>query len=134
MDSSLRLIDYTDPETGKKYQFLTNATHLNAHTVADLYKQRWQVEQFFRWVKKNLKIKTFFGTSTNAVLTQLWIALCVYLLLSFIKFKARLGISITRILRLLHLNLFERRSLTDLLKPPDRQLTVSPQLLLWNQL
>ena len=131
MDSSLRLIDYTDPETGKKYQFLTNATHLNAQTVADLYKERWQVEQFFRWVKKNLKIKTFFGTSTNAVLTQLWIALCVYLLLSFIKFKARLGISITRILRLLYLNLFERRSLTDLLRPPDKQLTVSPQLLLW---
>ena len=134
MDSTLRLVDYTDPETGKKYQFLTNATHLNAQTIADLYKERWQIEQFFKWVKQNLKIKTFFGTSVNAVLTQIWIVLCVYLLLSFIKFKARLGLSITRILRLLRLNLFERRPLYDLLKPPDKQLTVSPQLLLWEQL
>jgi len=134
MNSTLRLVDYTDPETGKKYQFLTNATHLNAQTIADLYKERWQIEQFFKWVKQNLKIKTFYGTSVNAVLTQIWIVLCVYLLLSFIKFKARLGLSITRILRLLHLNLFERRSLTDLLKPPDNQLTVSPQLLLWEKL
>jgi hypothetical protein len=134
MNSTLRLVDYTDPETGKKYQFLTNATHLNAQTIADLYRERWQIEQFFRWVKQNLKIKTFYGTSVNAVLTQIWIVLCVYLLLSFIKFKARLGVSITRILRLLRLNLFERRSLVDLLKPPDKQLTVSPQLLLWKKL
>jgi transposase len=134
MESPLRLVDFTDPETGKNYQFLTNATHLNAKIIADLYKERWKIEQFFRWIKQNLKIKTFYGTSKNAVLTQIWIALCVYLLLSFIKFKARLGISITRILRLLHLNLFERRPLTDLLKPPDKQLTVSPQLLLWEQL
>ena len=134
MESPLRLVSFIDPETGKRYQFLTNATHLNAKTVADLYKERWQIEQFFRWIKQNLKIKTFYGTSANAVLTELWIALCVYLLLSFIKFKARLGISITRILRLLHLNLFERRCLADLLKPPDKQLTVSPQLLLWEQL
>lgn len=134
MESSLRLIDYRDPETGKEYQFLTNDMDLIASVIADLYKERWQVEQFFRWIKQNLKVKTFFGTSANAVLTQLWIALCVYLLLSFIKFKAKLGISITKILRLLHLNLFERRSLIELLKPPDKQLTVSPQLLLWSQL
>ncbi len=134
MTTPLRLVDYTDPESGKQYQFLTNATHLHAQTIADLYKERWQVEQFFRWIKQNLKIKTFYGTSANAVLTQVWIALCVYLLLSYIKFQAKLGISITKILRLLHLNLFERRSLMDLLKPPDKQPTVSPQLLLWREL
>ncbi len=134
MDSSLRLIAYTDPETGKEYEFLTNATHLRAQTIADLYKERWQIEQFFKWVKQNLKIKTFFGTSSNAVLTQIWIVLCVYLLLSYLKFKAKLGISITIILRLLRLNLFERRSLIELLKPPDKQLTVSSQLLLWDKL
>ena len=89
MESPLRLVSFIDPDTGKRYQFLTNATHLNAKTVADLYKERWQIEQFFRWIKQNLKIKTFYGTSANAVLTELWIALCVYLLLSFIKFKAR---------------------------------------------
>lgn len=134
MDSPLRLVEYTDSGTGKNYQFLTNASHLNAQTIADLYKERWKIENFFKWIKQNLKIKTFYGTSTNAVLTQVWIVLCVYLLLSFIKFKAKLGISITKILRLLHLNLFERRPLYDLLKPPDKQLTVSRQLLLWEQL
>ena len=134
MDSVLRLVEYTDPETGKTYQFLTNAAHLNAQTIADLYKERWQIENFFKWIEQNLKVKTFYGTCANAVLTQIWIVLCVYLLLSFIKFKAKLGLSITRILRLLRLNLFERRSLTELLKPPDKQLIVSPQLLLWEQL
>jgi hypothetical protein len=134
MGTELRLVEYTDPETGKQYLFLTNAMHLKAQTIANLYKERWQIELFFKWIKQNLKIKTFYGTSANAVLTQIWIVLCVYLLLSFMKFRARLGISITRILRILRLNLFERRSLTDLLKPPDKQPPVSPQLLLWDKL
>ncbi len=133
--SPLRVVSYKDPETGKKYDFLTNAMDLKAKTVADLYKERWKIEQFFRWIKQNLKIKTFLGTSANAVLTQVWIAMCVYLLLSFLKFKAKLGISITNILRLLHLNLFSRRSLEELLKPPDKyEQPFSPQLLLWEKL
>jgi hypothetical protein len=133
MKTDLRLISYHDPETDKEYHFLTNSFELNASTVADLYKERWQIELFFKWIKQNLKVKTFLGTSRNAVLTQLWIALCVYLLLSFLKFKARLGISLTSILRLLQLNLFERRQLIDLLKPPNKsQPIVSPQLLLWS--
>jgi len=112
-----------------KDQFLTNATDVNANSIADLYKKRWQIEQFFSWIKQNIKIKTFYSKSANAFLFQVLIALCVYLLLSFIKFKAKLGISISRILQLLHINLFVRRCLADLLKPPDKQLTVSPQLL-----
>jgi len=135
MKSDLRLVEYVDPETGKLYKFITNLFDLKATVIADLYKERWQIEQFFRWIKQQLKVKTFLGTSPNAVLTQLWIALCVYLLLSYLKFKARLGISLTTILRLLQLNLFERRYLMDLLKPPDKyQPTVSPQLLLWSKL
>jgi hypothetical protein len=135
MTTNLRLVTYKDPETDKIYHFLTNSFRLDAATVADLYKERWQIELFFKWIKQNLKVKTFLGTSKNAVLTQLWIALCVYLFLSFLKFKAKLGISLTTILRLLQFNLFEKRSLIDLLKPPDiTELTVSPQLLLWNQL
>lgn len=130
----LRIVTYIDPETEKQYEFLTNAMDLKAITVADLYKERWKIEQFFRWIKQNLKIKTFLGTSANAVLTQIWIAMCVYLLLSFMRFKAKLGISITTILRLLHLNLFSRRSLMDLLKPPDKMQLCSPQLLLWEKL
>jgi len=133
MKTDLRLITYHDPETDKEYHFLTNSFELKASLVAELYKERWQIELFFKWIKQNLKVKTFLGTSRNAVLTQLWIALCVYLLLSFLKFKARLGISLTTILRLLQLNLFERRQLIDLLKPPNKtQPIVSPQLLLWS--
>jgi hypothetical protein len=130
----LRLVGYCDPETGKEYRFVTNADHLDAKTIANLYKERWQIEQFFKWIKQNLKIKTFLGTSRNAVLTQIWIALCVYLLLSFLKFKAKLGISMQQMLRLLQLNLFERRNLIELFKPPGPQLTDIRQFLLWEKL
>ena len=130
----LRMVCYQDPETGKQYRFLTNADHLDAKTIADLYKERWQIELFFKWIKQNLKIKTFLGTSLNAVLTQIWIALIVYLLLVFLKFRAKLGLSMQQMLRLLQLNLFERRNLTELFKPPNTQPIVSPQILLWNNL
>lgn len=73
----LRRIGYSDPLTGKHYVFLTNHFALSAKTIADIYKQRWQIELFFKWIKQNLKIKTFIGTSKNAVMTQIWIALCV---------------------------------------------------------
>jgi len=120
----LRRIGYRDPVTGKHYVFLTNNFKLSARTIADIYKARWQVELFFKWVKQNLKIKSFVGTSKNAVLTQIWIALCIYLLLAFIKFQSRLGKSMQQILRLLQLNLFEKRDLMALLRgdPPDREL------------
>lgn len=135
MASDLRIIDFTDSSTGKTYRFLTNSFSLKASVIADLYKERWKIELFFKWIKQNLRVKTFLGSSPNAVLTQLWIALCVYLLLTFLKFKAKLGISLTEILRLLQLNIFERRSLADLLKPPERcQRLISPQLLLWAKL
>jgi len=114
----LRMVTYQDPETGKELTFVTNADHLDAKTIAALYKERWQIELFFKWIKGNLKIKTFLGTSRNAVLTQIWIALIVYLLLAFLKFKAKIGRSMQQILRLLQLNLFERRNFIDLFKPP----------------
>lgn len=75
----LRRIGYRDSETGKHYVFLTNNFKLAAKTIADIYKARWQVELFFKWIKQNLKIKSFVGTSKNAVMTQIWIALCIYL-------------------------------------------------------
>jgi hypothetical protein len=134
INDPLRLVAYTDPETGKEYRYVTNAHHLKASEITEIYKERWQIELFFKWIKQNLKIKTFLGTSRNAVLTQVWIALCVYLLVAFLKFKAKLGVSMQQILRVLQLNLFSRRNLTDLFKPPDRQTKVSPQLLLWSQL
>ena len=112
----LRRIGYRDPETGKHYVFLTNNFKLAAKTIADIYKARWQVELFFKWIKQNLKIKSFIGTSKNAVLTQIWIALCVYLLLAFIKFQSKLNKSMQQILRLLQLNIFEKRDLMALLR------------------
>jgi len=116
----MRRIGYRGAETGKKYIFLTNNFKLSAKTIADIYKARWQVELFFKWIKQNLKIKSFVGTSKNAVMTQIWIALCIYLLLAFIKFQSKLGRSMQQILRLFQLNLFEKRDMMTLLRgdPP----------------
>ena len=120
---TLRRIGYQDAETDKHYVFLTNSFDLSAKTIADIYKARWQIELFFKWIKQHLKVKIFVGTSRNAVLTQLWIAMCVYLLLSYIKFVNRLSWSLHEILRVLQLNLFDRRAMMDLLAtqstPPD---------------
>ena len=128
----LRRIGYRDQKTGMQYVFLTNHFKLAAKTIADIYKARWQVELFFKWIKQNLKIKSFVGTSKNAVMTQIWIALCVYLLIAFIKFHAKIKQSMQQILRLLQLNLFEKRDIMVLLSgdPPfnkfksDKQLTL----------
>jgi putative transposase len=119
----LRRVVYQDPDLGKEYVFLTNNFKLSARTIADIYKERWQIELFFKWIKQNLKIKTFLGASHNAVLTQVWVAMCVYLILAYIKFTAKLKRSPQQILRLLHLNLFERRDLMDLLKCPKYPVT-----------
>ena len=114
--SRLRRVGYRDIDTGKHYIFLTNNFKLAARTIADIYKARWQVELFFKWIKQNLKIKSFIGTSKNAVMTQIWIAMCVYLLLAFIKFQSRMNKTMQQILRLLQLNLFEKRDLMALLR------------------
>jgi putative transposase len=129
----LRRIGYRDPETGKHYVFLTNHFKPAAKTIADIYKARWQVELFFKWIKQNLKIKTFLGTSKNAVMTQIWIALCVYLLLAFIKFQSKLKKSMQQILRLLQLNLFEKRDLMALLRgdPLHDTQIATHQMALW---
>ncbi|NOZ51637.1 MAG: IS4 family transposase [Gammaproteobacteria bacterium] len=112
----LRKIGYRDPETGKRYVFLTNNFKLAAKTIADIDKARWDVELFFKWIKQNLKIKAFIGTSKNAVMTQIWIAMCVYMLLAFIKFHSKITKSIQQILRILQLNLFKKRDLMALLR------------------
>lgn len=112
----LRRIGYRDPLTGHRYVFLTNHFKLSAKTIADIYKSRWQVELFFKWIKQNLKIKSFIGTSRNAVLTQIWIAMCTYLILAFIKFQSGLKKSMQQLLRLLQINLFEKRDLMALLR------------------
>lgn len=119
----LRLVGYVCPDTGREYQFLTNIEHLSAQTIADIYKSRWQIELFFKWIKQNLKLKGILGTSKNAVLTQIWAAMCVCLLLAWLKFSSRIDLSMQQINRLLQLNLFLKRDLMSLLKngspPPD---------------
>ena len=124
----IRRIGYRDPETGKHYVFISNQFSWSARTIADIYKQRWQVELFFKWIKQNLKIKAFLGTTENAVMTQIMAALCVYLLLAYLKFQSRIDKSLQQIIRLLQLNLFNRRSLLDLLQPPDQRGLPPPQL------
>jgi hypothetical protein len=125
---ALRRVGYRDPETGNHYVFWTTAFHLAAATIAAIYKARWQIELFFKTIKQNLKINTFLGTSENAVMTQIWIALLTYLMLAFLRFKSGLGLSFQQRLRLLQINLFDRRKLVDLCHPPQRQASQGQQL------
>ncbi|MGH8633791.1 MAG: IS4 family transposase [Burkholderiales bacterium] len=117
----LRLVTFDCPDTGKRYEFLTNIRHLAAATIAAIYKSRWQIELFFKFLKQNLKLKGFYGTSKNAVLTQIWIALCVTLMIAYLKFSSAIGLSLQQMLRHIETNLFLRRDLLALLrgKPPD---------------
>ena len=110
----LRKVSYRDPETGNRYVFVTNNFSLAASTIAGIYKSRWQIELFFKWIKQNLKIKSFMGTSKNAVMTQIWIALCVYLLIAYLKFVSKSKRSMQQILYLLQMNLFEKWFIHDL--------------------
>ena len=100
-------------DSNKRVSDETGAVH---NTIAQIYKARWQIELFFKWIKQNLKIKSFLGTSKNAVMTQIWIAICAYLLLAWMKFANRIDRSLQQILRLLQLSLFERRDLQALLR------------------
>jgi IS4 transposase len=123
----LRRIGFKDDGTGIQYYFLTNNFTLAARTIAEIDNARWQFELFYKWLKQNMKIKSFLGISCNAVMTQIWIAICVYLLLAYFKFASRIGQSMQQILHLLQLNLFERRGLRGLLvgDPPE---PLAPQL------
>jgi len=116
----LRRIVYQDPETGKIYGFLTNHFRLAAKTIADIYKERWQIEIFFRCSKQNLKIKAFIGNTENAVLTQIYAALIVYLLLCYTNFLCNLNVALQHFMRILQLNLFRTCSVQVLLEPPGR--------------
>jgi hypothetical protein len=111
----LRRVRYYDAETDKTLVFLTNNFLLPAITIAQLYKQRWQVELFFKWIKQNLRIKSFYGTSENAVKTQIWIAVSVYLIVAIIKKRLNLQESLYTILQVLSVSLFERTSMFQLL-------------------
>jgi len=114
----LRRIGYRDPETKKHYVFLTNNFKLSAKTIADIYKERWQIEIFFRWIKQNLKIKAFVGNSKNAVMTQIYVALIAYLLLCMFKYLSKISVGLQNLIRVIQLNLFRRCTLEELFEPP----------------
>ena len=124
---TLRMVTYLDNETGRDYTFITNNFNLVASTIAEIYHQRWQIELFFKWIKQNLKLKTFIGTSRNAVLWQVWVAMIYYLLLSYIKFLSKINLSITELCRRIGDTLMDRFDLLEIMslsrkdikKPPD---------------
>jgi putative transposase len=119
----LRRITYYDEEYGREYIFMTNNFDLTAQQIADIYKARWQVELFFKWLKQNLKIRTFWGTSPNAVFTQIWIALIVFMLLWINKTLNSIVASTQRILQVLKTSLLNKSTIADLFRepaPPDR--------------
>ena len=115
----LRRVKYRDPETGKSLVFLTNNYSLPALTIAQLYRSRWQVELFFKWIKQHLRIKRFFGTSENAVKTQVWIAVSVYVLVAIMKKRLNLQESLYTILQILSVSAFERVSVYQLITERD---------------
>ena len=131
---SLRRVSYLDVKTRKRFKFLTNNFTLPALTIAQIYKSRWQVELFFKWIKQHLRIKAFYGTSENAVKTQIWIAVSVYVLVAIIRKRLGLEASLYQILQILSVTLFEKTPILQALQAPDSQddlLGSSNQLILF---
>ena len=117
----LRRVSFRDELQNRTLVFLTNNFLLSADTIAALYKARWEIELFFKWIKQNLKVKSFFGTSANAVKIQIWIAMIVYLILAIIKERYCLEWSLSHLLHFLEVNLFEQKSLVSIFSMNSRQ-------------
>jgi len=118
---ALRRVSYLDVEKQKRFKFLTNNFTLPALTIAQIYQCRWQVELFFKWIKQHLRIKAFFGTSQNAVKTQIWIAVSVYVLVAIVRKRLGLEVTLYQILQILSVTLFEKTPILQALQPPDSQ-------------
>jgi transposase len=117
----LRRVSYLDVKTRKRFKFLTNNFTLPALTIAKIYKSRWQVELFFKWIKQHLRIKAFYGTSENAVKTQIWIAVSAYVLVAIVRKRLGLDASLYQILQILSLTLFEKTPILQALQASDSQ-------------
>jgi hypothetical protein len=118
---ALRRVSYLDVKTRKRFKFLTNNFTLPALTIAKIYKCRWQVELFFKWIKQHLRIKAFYGTSENAVKTQIWIAVSVYVLVAIVRKRLGLEASLYQILQILSVTLFEKTPILQALQAQDSQ-------------
>jgi len=119
----LRRVSYIDKERNKRLVFLTNNFDIPAKTVADVYKQRWQVELFFKWIKQHLRFKRFYGTSENAVKSQIWVGLCIYLLVAIAKKRLDIPCTLYTFLQILEVNLFERKPISSLVAEALKQKT-----------
>ncbi len=131
----LRKVSYFDPERSKRLKFLTNNFTLPARTIADIYRQRWQVELFFKWIKQHLRIKAFYGTSENAVKTQIWIAVSIYVLVAIVRKRLGLEVSLYQILQILSVTLFEKTPILQALQACDSDsnlVGIGSQLILFN--
>lgn len=127
----LRLVRFRDPVDKKVYTYITNNVDLAAATIASIYRSRWDIELFFKWIKQNLKVKSFIGTSENAVRIQIWTAAIAYLLMEYFRFRSRLKISLIDVFRIFSSNIFSNRTIDDLLtgcKSPPRNKTTYPDL------
>ena len=122
----LRRVSYVDKERNKRLVFLTNNFEIPAKTVADVYKQRWQVELFFKWIKQHLRFKSFYGTSENAVKSQIWVGLCMYLLVAIAKKRLGIPCSLYTFLQILEVNLFEKKPISSLVAEALKQKTNTP--------
>jgi DDE family transposase/uncharacterized protein DUF4372 len=132
---TLRRVNYFDAETNQRLSFLTNNFALPAMTIARIYKCRWQIELFFKWIKQHLRIKAFFGTSANAVKTQIWIAVSVYVLVAIVRKRLGIEASLYQMLQILSLTLFEKTPISQALQAPDSQdelLDAGNQLILFD--
>ena len=115
----LRRVKYFDLESGKRFVFLTNQFSFSAETIAELYRNRWQVELFFKWIKQHLRIKSFYGTSENAVKTQIWIAISIYVLVAIIKKRMKIELSLYTILQIFSVSIFEKMPILQALTEGD---------------
>jgi hypothetical protein len=122
----LRRVRFKDPESGKTLVFLTNNTSLPATVIAQLYKKRWQVELFFKWIKQHLRVKRFLGVSENAVKTQIWCAIATYVLIAIIKKELQLNASLYTLLQILSVSVFEKNELSCALQPDAYQSNIDP--------
>ena len=119
----LRLVRYYARDRDEVFEFITNNFTLPAKVIADIYKSRWQIEAFFKWIKQNLKIKTFLGTSENAVLTQVWVAMCYFLLLAYLKYQTKYKHSLYYLHRLIKATIFQKLTLIDILSLTKHRLS-----------
>ena len=127
----MRQVKYVDPQTGKSYVYLSNNFELAPKVISDLYKSRWQIELFFKWIKQHLRIKVFYGTSENAVKTQIWTAISVYILIALVKKRMNFDITLYTFLQILSVSVFEQ---VDILQLVTNSAGTIPETCACNQL